>query len=421
MHCLRLSAAFLLSALSASSASADVFIDGQPGSYTTLQAAVDAALDGDTLLIEPGLYATAVIDGKGLALQALGNGPPSFTWVRGAIQVRNLPAGSVFSMSDLKVGWFNATPKPAEVDALRLLDCQGHVRVQRCQLEGSVHKVWFPSMTLTRGAALRADNCPRVAVSACHLRGGAVGNLGGELIQNGADGLTSNQSLVALYDSEVFGGEGSHETQPDGGAGGPGVRVVGWGFFASNSSITGGQGGGGDYLGCTPSGDGGPGLVATDAQVQHLETSIEGGPHGIFNTCGHGSDGAATMLENTQLTGFPGLARSLTGPRSIDDGGTLSVNVEGAPGDQVWILRGRAPAFQPTGGPLGIVLVPKLWVLPAAPMGVIPASGTLDVDLWIADIVGPLPSLMIYAQALMVGANGDVRLSGPLHLLVRNT
>jgi hypothetical protein len=38
-----------------------------------------------------------------------------------------------------------------------------------------------------------------------------------------------------------------------------------------------------------------------------------------------------------------------------------------------------------------------------------------DVVIW-----GP-PGHMLFAQALVLGASGQVRLSGPLHVLVRNT
>ena len=421
MHLARFAARSLFVCLAAAPAFADVFIDGKPGSYTSLQAAVDAAEDGDTLLLEPqDLYKTAHIVGKGLHLQGL----PGASWqatVFGQIEVKDLPASSVVTISDMTIGWGNSLSAPlSEIDALWVRDCLGHVRVQRSSLVGACKRD-FGQTFVTTGAGLRADSSPRVAVAHSILRGGNVGmQLSGYLGDSGGDGVVSTNSLVGLYDCEVIGGEGSHETHP-GGPGGAGVRVSGWGLFLSGTTVRGGQGGGGDYIGCTLSGDGGPGLVATDGQVQRIESSIEGGPHGIFNTCGHGTDGPDTVLQNALLTDHAGLARSLAGPRAVDDASTLTVSVAGAPGDQVWILRGRAPAFQPTGGPLGVVLVPKPWVLPLAPMGVIPSAGTLDIDLWTADLVGPMPSVMLYAQALVVGAGGEVRLSGPLHVLVRNT
>jgi hypothetical protein len=419
MHSHRLATAVLLTALAASSASADVFIDGKPGSYTSLQAAVDAAEDGDTLLIEHGQYATTRIVGKGLHLHGLAGSPLTLVRIVGMLEVRNLPAASVFTLSDVVVDWFNANPPQSEVDALWLKDCAGQVRVQRCTLLGSVNKQDFQNVW--SGAGLRVESCPKVAVSASQLRGGDVGVMPGTGAKPGGDGLLAIDSAIALYDCEVVGGNGSDDTQPGGGKGGAGARVTGWGILLSNTTVTGGSGGSGDFVGCTKSGDGGTGLLATATQVQTIECTPKGGPHGFWGSCGNGKVGKDVELFDASTVDVPPPARSLAGPRSIDDGSTLTVSVEGAPGDQVWILRGRAPTFQPTGGPLGIVLVPKLWVLPAAPMGLIPAAGTLDVDLWMADLVGPLPSLMIYAQALMVGANGDVRLSGPLHVLVRNT
>ena len=46
---------------------------------------------------------------------------------------------------------------------------------------------------------------------------------------------------------------------------------------SAGSSLHGGNGGGGDYLGCTTSGDGGDGLVAVDAQVKLLADTILAG------------------------------------------------------------------------------------------------------------------------------------------------
>jgi len=416
---MRLAPILASAALAAAPASADVYIHGQPGSYATLQAAVDAAVDGDRLLIEPGLYATTRIDGKGLHLHGLPGGPFDTIRIRGTLEVLDLPETSVFTLSDVVVDWNSSSVPQAEVDALRLKDCAGQVRVQRCTLNGSFYHQDF--LNVSRGAGLRAEGCPKVAVSDSQLRGGDVGSLAGfGGSQAGGDGLLSVDSLVAMYDCEVLGGTGSDETHP-GGKGGAGARVTGWGMFASGTSIQGGWGGGGDYIGCTKSGDGGTGLIATSAQVQWIDTTVEGGPHGIFSTCGPGQDGQDMQLIGVTLVEYPFASRSLSGPRSTDDKQSLTLTVEGEVGDQVWILRGRAPTFQPTGGPLGIVLVPKLWVLPAAPMGVVPASGTLDVTLWTADYTGPEAGFMLYTQALVVGQGGEVRLSGPLHVLVRNT
>jgi hypothetical protein len=419
----RIRLAALALALSAAPAAADVFIWGQPGSYASLQAAIDAAVDGDVLLLEPTTtlpYTSAVIDGKGLHLAGLGTGPLSLVFIRGMLKVQNLPATSSFSLSDIDIGWgFQTTPQSGLVDALWLKDCAGEVRVQRAYLRGSIYT--SGSFNIQRGAGLRVESSPRVAVSGSELYGGTWKFWSGLAPQAGGEGVRSVDSSIALYDCTVSGGGGSQESSPTGGKGGAGVRVTGWGLYASGCSIRGGGGGGGDYIGCTFGGDGGTGLVATDAQVQVLESTLAGGPAATFGICGPGSPGVPTELSNATLIQHPGQARSLAGPASIDDKQHLTVSVEGDPGDLVWILRGRAPAFQPLPSALGIVLVPKPWQLPLAPMGVVPASGTLDVALWTSDLVGPQVGVVLYLQALIVGAGGEVRLSGPLHVRVRNT
>jgi hypothetical protein len=54
----------------APAALANVTILGQPGSYATIQAAVNAAVDGDVLIVDAGTYAGFTIDGKGIAIVA---------------------------------------------------------------------------------------------------------------------------------------------------------------------------------------------------------------------------------------------------------------------------------------------------------------------------------------------------------------
>ena len=404
--------------LVAAPAAADVFIHGQPGGYATIQAAADAAVEGDTLLIEVGQYTGAVIDGKGLHLHGMAGGPFTSVGIKGSLEVRNLPATSVFTLSDVYIDWGSGFPPANQVDALRLEDCAGQVRVQRCTLNGSFH--WVDFGASISGVGLRVENCPRVAVSDSSLRGADVGYLAGYGAEHAGDGLVSVDSAVALYDCQVVGGTGSHETHP-GGNGGVGARVTGWGLSLSNTSVKGGAGGGGDYIGCTNSGNGGIGLRVQNGQAQVTDSTIEGGPFGTFYTCSPGTGGQDTVLINATKIDHPGAARSLTGPRSTDDKQHLTLTVEGEVGDKVWIVRGRAPTFQPTGGPMGIVMVPKPWMLPVVPMGVVPASGTLDVNLWTTDYTGPEVGFMLYAQALVVGQGGEVRLSGPLHVLVRNT
>ena len=64
-----------------------------PGDFTTIQGAVDAAVDGDTIYVHDGTYNEfVVIDGKNLSLVAIGEVtvfPFSCTGHMGAIDVHN--------------------------------------------------------------------------------------------------------------------------------------------------------------------------------------------------------------------------------------------------------------------------------------------------------------------------------------------
>ena len=407
-------AAFLLLI---TSARGDVIVLGQPGSHATLQAAIDAAQDGDVLLIEPGTYTGFTIDDKALTL--LPTSPGNIN-VNGLCKVRNLSARRAVSISGLFLKAPTSTSSTIFHPGLTLEDNSGHVRLQQCTLQGG--KTSFSSFSsLPAGPGLRVLNSPQVFVTECRLIGADYGYASGYNPRSGGDGLRSTNSGVALYGGSLFGGDGSEESYPKGGKGGAGCFVEEWGLFAAGTTLNGGQGGGGDYIGCTEAGDGGDALVVSNAQARMLDSALTPGAPGGFFTCTPGVPGQPIVNTGGVVQLIPGAARALVGPTRTTDNATTSFVVGGQPGDKVWLLRSPQPAYHYYPSMHGVAGVRYPWLLTLLPAGTIGPLGTLDLQLTLGNLGGLEPGWIWYLQALCEDAGGLRFLSNPLTLLVENT
>lgn len=103
------------------------------GDFRDLQPAVDAAGDGDTLVVRDGVYSTFFAIDKGLSVVAERGATPE---VLGTVVVRDLSAGKEFVLSGLRV-----TASPSSdlnlVNGLILFNDFGPVRIQDCLLTGT--------------------------------------------------------------------------------------------------------------------------------------------------------------------------------------------------------------------------------------------------------------------------------------------
>ena len=402
----------LVALLASTWASAGVTVLSKPqlGTFTTIQAAIDAASDNDVLLVDAGTYVGFTIDNKALSVVATGA-----VTVNGTSKVIDL--GPNRSVALIGMTLLAPSYQYGNIHGLVLDNDTGNVRVQGCTMKGSLwHSGYGPAIG---GHGALVTSCARVIFTQCVFRGRDIGAWGGEDPAVGGDGLNATDSSIALYDCSLKGGEGSYETAPSGGDGGAGCRVTNYGVFASGSTFTGGRGESGDYFGCTTGGNGGAGLVLEGAQAQLLDDVTTGGLTSPV-ACILGLDGQPIVSNGGVVNVLAGTRRKMTAPAVCTDNATLPIVVTGQPGDVAWLLFGKKPAFLFVPGLNGVLGIPSPWYASKRQLGVIGPTGVLNVGLPIGDLQGAVEGWLWTVQGWVQGAHEQF-LTGPLRILVRNT
>ena len=370
--------------------------DDGPADHATLQAAVDAALAGDVILVHPGDYAGCLLDGKPLVVAAAVAGEDNRPHVLSGLEVRALATTQTVLLAGLDVDGATATlPPAAAADALLVVDCDGSVRVADCRLTG------FPEGTHTGAtpAGLCARDSGDVVLTGCTLTG-AVGALGSPA-GDGGPGLAVDGASVAAWDCTLQGGEGGgyFEFFIDSGDGGPGVDVAGGRAVLEGCDAQGGRGGDSAIVWST----GGAGVaVHAEAEAFLRATSTTGGLGGVlFNPFGSapGPSGQPTVVAGS-LTTLAGAPTPLAANGSVFASGDPLVLTSAGSGVLLVGLDGTNVLLTGWSAPLAVT--PLLIV----PMGSFPLG--LDVPALPASVEG----LLVHLQL----ARGTHELSAPLVL-----
>lgn len=179
--------------------SAVIVVAPQGGDHSQIQSAVDAAQDGDTVLVKGGFYFSFAIDGKSLTLVAergeqvtTGSGFPGvFT----ANAVKNLHATQSVTIRGID-------------GAYRITDCQGFVRIEDCVVQG---QAGFCDPTFGTGqdafGALVVANSTAVSCVHCEIHAEPGGTGIGPFFNcctAGKPGIEASGSQVAVYQGELF-------------------------------------------------------------------------------------------------------------------------------------------------------------------------------------------------------------------------
>jgi len=408
-------AGVLLSVSSASGANQVLVVDesfGPGADFVSIYSAIQAAGDGDIVLVRPGQYGSATIDGKSLTLIGDVGQNGEHPELR-SILIRNIGPGQSAVVRGL-----NISSNPiliGQTESVRVADCAGPVVFEdlSAMLEWSFYG---------QPMAVRIQNSARVSFTRCSLRGAPSVEIQKTPARSG---IEATGSAVFLYDSEVWGGDGQDAlvniiTDQDALPGAIAVSLITSTLATVGCTIRGGDGGDGFDTGalCRPSADGGVGLVVDGGGIR-MDTLIAGGSGGTDPAgCPQiGSDGADVVVQAGAVQTFNETLRSLEIDSPIRVGQPSTTTYSGVPGEPVGLLLSLNTSLTYAPGLKGALL-------PGAPLnfiglGVVPASGVIQFTVPVPGVLSPgLEGIGLFGQALAPGQSGFGLLSSPTAIVI---
>jgi hypothetical protein len=437
MSTTRLSSTVALLALASPAFAGDVFIV-HPNIHT-LQSAVDAASDYDTILVRSetvfgGGYAGFELHGKSLAIIGRGGTLSTPPKIKGQAHITSTPSGGFVVLGNLDM-----YAPDAEQAALRAVGNAGSLWLQNCTLSGTSGDFGQGDAGPAAGVVNNAD----VQFTSCTILAGDPGAPFAGVI-DGPQALFAQASALRLIHSAITGGTGSPQNSDDGGPGGnggPGLILTSGTLLSVGSTIVGGEGGAGGFFaeGPCPSsggvgGNGGAAIVAGATPAISPAPDVRtrggvlsggvGGPGGP-SICGPvgptGATGANVLTLDGTWTPLPGVARYLTGPSSARENTMAQLTLTGMPGDDVYLDASdiTSPEMQ-----LVVSFPGRTFERPFVKgtqglyVGTIPPSGTLTVSTNIGFLPPSVASKWLRFRPQFLGVNGFLYEANPFVLVV---
>lgn len=413
----------------ASAARASVLVVG-PGAYTDLQSAIDAAVDGDLILVRYGSatsLASATIDGKSLVLVADTGKQPK---IAGTLRVRNLLPEQDVVVAGISVTGFQSV-------ALELRDNQGSLRFLGGIFAGAYgfNVYGQPGYHPDGYSAAYITRCDDVAFTQSAFLGGAGASVDDWWVEyptgDGAASVFVRDSHVAFYRCDIEAGAGGSCTDVhdyDGGDGGAAVETPDAFLFLAGCVLEGGFGGfGGDAGAFTQAGSGGTGgdglrLDGTaQAEAQCLDDAITGGVGGAAGCCGGGFPGAdgipIRVLGGGTVNQIPDVARGLDLAWPQHEQVPATLTFEGAPQDRVILFISSGSGFQ-FSAPFQGTLLTTTPLIRRLSMGTIDATGTLQAPLTLPPLPAGVEHRTWYLQGLFIDPQGQITLADGTALII---
>ena len=395
------------------SARADVIVvdpHGGPGAALLLSA-LDAAKPGDIVLLRDGEYLSAgvISVSKGLTLIAdtgLSIELPSLDFRQ--------PEGQLIFLRGLRLeGSHQELPwgTPPALNVLAWGPLSPNVWIEDCEMEGTQGWVSPSGHGFSGGMGLSASRLGALVVERSRVSAGAgadaATDAGGEVTPAtpGGEGMSLDVcTFVVLDDVSVTGGRGGDGTDFVHLANGGAAVVV---FPGVTLALQGCRLRGGDEGDANPAvTEPGSGLFLFETAAASIRDSaiVAGAVHG---------DG--TAVPDIELYGggppvaYPDPARVLAIDSPVREFGHCRLHVEGEPGDFAFMFLSTAPGGLPMPSHQGLFSLDPL--LPVSPMtlGLVDATGVLDVDRVMPALPSGFDAAIFFAQ-LAVGHDGALLL-----------
>lgn len=400
----------------------DVLVVSPSGPYFDVQPAVDAAADGDVILVAPGTYTRVEIVGKALTLQGDPHAlvrsfvVPPLTGTPGpAFTVRDLAADQRVVVRGLDVRLHYAEPYAA----LDVRDCTGSILFEDCDIASSNGD----------GVALGDTSSATFVRCTIHSDGPFLPNSSSIFKLNA--GIRATHSDVFLHDCAISGSAGRDVigffdlVTSDGG---PGLHLLNSRVFASGCGIVGGEGGAYQdvWAGpCVPLGDGGPGMLLESAlglsHVVLFDSVVRGGDGGQPDpTCSDppGATGPDQIVQSGTVQVITGTRRAF-GVESPLREGELGLTVyAGVPGDLVLLALSIGPGSSFLLQPYLVAPYVDPFLNVTTVRGVVPSGGVLVEQLAAPQLPPGVQSLGLSCQALYLDTTGAFFLGGPSYTVV---
>ena len=376
------------------------------GAFTDIWDAIEAAADGDTVLVKSGTYAPTSPFGDTVtisqSLVLIAEAGASVTVQTGAatveMRIQDLPAGSAVVVRGIDF----------EFITIEVRDNAGHVRFEDCSFEGrrgyQMGSPPFEGVPGDPGALV--ENSASVVFQDCDLQGGrgkdADGGTFYELPSAGGPGLVASGSDVVVSGTTVTGGIAGENsgTSVDGGHG---LEVTDSSVLLSGTTVTGGlQAFSPGFCFWTP----GSGLVVMDsASVVRIRDSSFAAGAGPSTSC-VGLDLDAPLGTTLNL---PASARGFTIDSPVRENSFATLTATGASGDHVFVFSSLSAGYLEAWPSQGVFLLGAPYQGPVA-LGSI-GSGPLTVPVLVRDLPAGVEAATIHVQAFFL--NGSELVLGP--------
>jgi hypothetical protein len=389
------------------------------GNFTEIQPAIDAASDGDTILVRTGVYARFRSNNRSLAL--VGDIGASVR-VDGTIGVSNLAVEKLFVLQNMAI--LAPYPSvPGDQHGIQLNSNLGRIRIQHCSFEGAP-AAQCAQVYLNGGDGIRSRDSIDLAFTSCVSHGGQSATDGNFNYGVGGTGVFGNASVLTIYDCGLFGGGGGQCY--DGTTGGDGIYLLSSAFlFGSNYQAIGGNGSNScSACGCSYGGWGGEGTrIFTSSVAYPLDAISQGGKggygnpgFGCTNTDGYPGQPYDVSADST-LSPIAGTARVMTASSPMHAGTVLNLGFHGVQGDSISLFASDsadARFLLEWSGTLLLDPTPPHGTVTS--IGTVPSSGFLTFPLPVSD--PGVPSKIMYLQPLFTDVNGHKVLGSPYTIVV---